>query len=87
MPRPFERPRAAAVRAAIKSVDPTQPILNVATMDDVVSATTRQRRFTFVLFQIFAGFGGPGAVSGVGMHVTPMPNGLSRTVVALGACR
>ena len=45
---------AAAVRAAIKSVDPTQPILNVATMDDVVSATTRQRRFTFVLFQVFA---------------------------------
>ncbi len=46
---------AGAVRAAIKSVDPTQPILGVATMESVVSATAQQRRFTFVLFQVFAG--------------------------------
>lgn len=45
---------AAAVREAIKSVDPTQPILNVATMEQVLTATARQRRFTFVLFQVFA---------------------------------
>jgi putative ABC transport system permease protein len=45
---------AAAVRAAITSVDPTQPILGVATMDQVVSATAQQRRFTFLLFQVFA---------------------------------
>jgi len=45
---------AAAVRSAIQSVDPTQPILNVSTMERVVSATAQQRRFTFVLFQVFA---------------------------------
>ncbi|HEV8195978.1 MAG TPA: ABC transporter permease, partial [Gemmatimonadales bacterium] len=45
---------AAQVRAAIKSVDPTQPILGVATMEQVLSSTAQQRRFTFVLFQIFA---------------------------------
>jgi putative ABC transport system permease protein len=45
---------AAAVRAAIKLVDPTQPILNLATMDEVLSATAQQRRFTLVLFQVFA---------------------------------
>ncbi|MEO8225144.1 MAG: ABC transporter permease, partial [Gammaproteobacteria bacterium] len=44
----------AAVRAAIKSVDPSQPILGVATMDEVLSATTKPRRFTFMLFQVFA---------------------------------
>jgi putative ABC transport system permease protein len=45
---------AAAVQAAIRSVDPTQPILNVSTMDQVISATAQQRRFTFILFQVFA---------------------------------
>ena len=45
---------AGPVRAALKSVDPTQPILGLATMDEVLSATARQRRFTFVLFQVFA---------------------------------
>lgn len=44
----------AAVRGAIKSVDPSQPILGIATMDDVMSITTKPRRFTFVLFQVFA---------------------------------
>ena len=45
---------AGAVRAAIKSVDPTLPILHLATMDEVLSATAGQRRFTFVMFQVFA---------------------------------
>ncbi len=47
-------PLAGAIRAAIRSVDPTLPILHVATMEDVVSATAQQRRFAFVLFQVFA---------------------------------
>ena len=47
-------PLAAAVQAAIRSVDPTQPILNVSTMEQLVSGTAQQRRFTFVLFQVFA---------------------------------
>jgi putative ABC transport system permease protein len=45
---------AAAVQAAIRSVDPTQPILNVSTMEQVISGTAQQRRFTFILFQVFA---------------------------------
>ena len=46
---------AAAVRSAAHSVDPTQPILNVATMERVVSASTAQRRLALVLFAAFAG--------------------------------
>jgi len=45
---------AAAVQAAIRSVDPTQPILNVSTMEQLVSGTAQQRRFTLILFQVFA---------------------------------
>ncbi len=45
---------APAIRQAIRSVDPTQPILHVAPMDAVLASTATQRRFTFVLFQAFA---------------------------------
>jgi len=45
---------ASAIRAAIRSVDATLPILRVATMEEVVSATAQQHRFAFVLFQVFA---------------------------------
>jgi len=45
---------AGAIRAAIRSVDPTLPILQVATMEEVVSATAQQRRFAFILFEVFA---------------------------------
>lgn len=45
---------APAIRQAIRSVDPTQPILHVATMPEVLAASATQRRFTFVLFQAFA---------------------------------
>jgi putative ABC transport system permease protein len=45
---------APAVRAAIRSVDPSLPILHTATMDEVVSATAQSRRFAFVMFQVFA---------------------------------
>jgi putative ABC transport system permease protein len=45
---------AGAIRAAIRAVDPSLPILQVATMEEVVSATAQQRRFAFVLFQVFA---------------------------------
>jgi len=45
---------AAAVQAAIRSVDPSLPILHVAGMEDVLSATAQQRRFAFLLFQVFA---------------------------------
>jgi putative ABC transport system permease protein len=45
---------AGAIRAAIRAVDPTLPILRVATMEEVVSSTAQQRRFALVLFQVFA---------------------------------
>ena len=45
---------APTVRAAIRSVDPTLPILHTATMDQLVSAAAQSRRFAFVIFQVFA---------------------------------
>ena len=45
---------APAVRAAVLSVDPLQPISRVATMEQVVAASTAQRRMALVLFAAFA---------------------------------
>ena len=45
---------APAVRRAIAAIDPTQPIVKIATMDDLVSASTSQRRLALVLFGAFA---------------------------------
>jgi len=44
-----------AVRAAVASVDPSQPIVNARTMDDVVSRSTAQRQLALLLFVAFAG--------------------------------
>jgi putative ABC transport system permease protein len=43
-----------AVRAAIWSVDPDQPVVRVATMDDLVARSAAERRFTLILFEAFA---------------------------------
>ena len=45
---------APAVRAAIWSVDKDQPIVRVATMDELVAASESQRHFALVLFEAFA---------------------------------
>jgi putative ABC transport system permease protein len=45
---------APAVREAIRSVDRDLPILHVAGMEEVIANTADQRRFAFVLFQVFA---------------------------------
>jgi putative ABC transport system permease protein len=45
---------APAVENAIRSVDKNQPIVRVATMDDVVAASAAQRRFALVAFEAFA---------------------------------
>jgi putative ABC transport system permease protein len=45
---------AAAVRAAVASVDPMQPITSVKTMDAVVSASTARRQLALTLFVAFA---------------------------------
>jgi putative ABC transport system permease protein len=45
---------AAAVRSAISSVDPSLPVIRVATMDQLIASTTSQRRLALVLFAAFA---------------------------------
>ena len=43
----------AALRRAIWSVDKDQPIVRIATMDDLVRRSVADRRFTLVLFEAF----------------------------------
>jgi putative ABC transport system permease protein len=45
---------AGDVRRAIASIDPSLPIIRVATMDQLVARTTAQRRLALVLFGAFA---------------------------------
>ena len=45
---------APAVRQAIWSVDKDQPIVRVATAEDLLAASGAERRFAMVLFEIFA---------------------------------
>jgi putative ABC transport system permease protein len=45
---------ATAVRQAVAAIDPTQPIVKIATMDQVIAASTAQRRLALVLFGAFA---------------------------------
>jgi putative ABC transport system permease protein len=45
---------AGVVRKAIHDIDPSQPIIAVAAMDDVIAASTAQRRLALVLFAGFA---------------------------------
>ncbi len=45
---------APAVRRAIWSVNKDQPVVRVATMDDLLTATAAERRFAMVLFEAFA---------------------------------
>ncbi len=48
---------APAIRAAIWSVDKDQPIVRVATMDELVAASAAERRFALILFEAFGGDG------------------------------
>jgi putative ABC transport system permease protein len=43
-----------AIRAAVASVDPSQPVIGIRTMDDVVSRSTAQRQLALLLFAAFA---------------------------------
>jgi putative ABC transport system permease protein len=45
---------APAVRSAVWSIDKDQPIVRVATMDDLLASTTADRRFALTLFEVFA---------------------------------
>jgi phosphoglycerate dehydrogenase-like enzyme len=44
---------APTVRKTLASIDATQPIINVATMDQVIATSTTQRRLALVLFGAF----------------------------------
>jgi putative ABC transport system permease protein len=44
---------APAIRGAIWSVDKDQPIVRVATMDDLLAASAAERRFALILFEAF----------------------------------
>ena len=44
----------AAVRAAVREIDPRQPIYHVQTMDEVLSDSVARQRVTTILFDIFA---------------------------------
>jgi putative ABC transport system permease protein len=45
---------AGSVRRAIQQIDPTQPIVKIASMDQVIAASTAQRRLALTLFACFA---------------------------------
>jgi len=45
---------AAAVRRAIQQIDPAQPVVKIAAMEEVVAASTAQRRLALTLFTCFA---------------------------------
>ncbi len=45
----------AAVRRETQAIDPTQPVSNVKTMDEVMSDSVAPRRFALTLFNLFAG--------------------------------
>ena len=55
----------SSVRRAIASVDPTQPIVRIATMEQLIAASTAQRRLALVLFAAFAGAALLLAVTGI----------------------
>ncbi|NOT06796.1 MAG: ABC transporter permease [Gemmatimonadales bacterium] len=44
----------ASVRGAIRGIDRDLPIIGAATMDEVIAQTATQRRFAFLVFQLFA---------------------------------
>jgi putative ABC transport system permease protein len=45
---------AGVVRQAIRAIDPAQPIVKIAAMDQVIATSTAQRRLALVLFGCFA---------------------------------
>ncbi|MFZ3215115.1 MAG: ABC transporter permease [Candidatus Acidiferrales bacterium] len=57
---------ASAVRQAIGSVDPNQPVTELRTMDDLIASSVVQRRLSMVLLAIFAAVAT--LLAGLGIH-------------------
>jgi putative ABC transport system permease protein len=55
----------SAVRSAVQSVDPDQPIYGIRTMDEVVAGARATARFTLLLLLLFAGVAATLAVVGI----------------------
>ncbi len=49
------RPLVAAIQAAVWALDKDQPVTNVRTLDEIVSASVAERRFHMLLLVVFAG--------------------------------
>jgi len=45
----------AAVQREVQAIDPTQPVSHIKTMDQVMSDSVARRRFSLILFTLFAG--------------------------------
>ena len=45
----------SAARSAIRSIDPDEPMANIATMEDLVGASFARSRFTMIVLGMFAG--------------------------------
>lgn len=56
---------APAIRSAIWSVDKDQPIVRVATMENLLAASETQRRFALIVFESFAFVGLLLAITGI----------------------
>jgi putative ABC transport system permease protein len=56
---------AGAVRAAVREIDPDQPLVNLRTMEQALSGTVTERRLQMVLLTLFAAVAAALAVVGV----------------------